>query len=229
MTLALPAEVMRPAGVLRLILCVALWAAGCSSPKVAHGTNSTDAGACLATESPCPAAEPAVGSPCPTRSLQCEYGGTPERTCIRLLECSDSADGGLVWSGTTEPPCGDQPAACPATVSAAIDQGCGPQGTACSYPEGFCVCQPCESDPIDAGSAVWACSLWRYVGSGCAGPRPLLGDACCDVGAYCGYSGCCGAVSLGPNMKCLDGAWSPQPDDCEGLFCPAFFCPGATP
>ncbi len=158
----------------------------------AAADHATPADAAPLPDHGCPGAQPQEGTACATETLQCEYGNDPRWTCNWVATCAKGR-----WSVATTndawcPTPATNPAACPATFTAASQGGvCPSAGVPCDYAEGFCTCLHYGGPPFpDAGQPAdtWACN---YIpGTDCPAARPRLGEPCAPAGTECDYGVC---------------------------------------
>lgn len=190
------------------LVCAALLLAACSdtvSPADAGGDRPPDV-APDAPASPCPAAQPAAGSPCARDGLECEYGADPRRECRTVATCSGSA-----WQlqtpsdGMARPWCASvPPAMCPASIEAASGQACAAQGAVCAFGGLVCMCTNCSSFPVGrcGGDPVWQCDRQPPT-AGCPTTPPRFGAVCPQEGLDCLY----GCNSPDGAVVCRGGVW----------------------
>jgi hypothetical protein len=178
------------------VMSIARWAAW-----VVVGTMAACGGVVSATDAGpggvCPTAPPTASSACSPDGLACEYGSNPDPSCNTAFMCMGGA-----WvdqtSGVACPPQSD----CPATfASIPANQDCSPQGLACAYPEGECICTV-SFEGVDKQTPSWGCI---DAVSGCPSPRPDIGTPCTadSSNASCDYGSCSGGVAL----TCKEGVW----------------------
>jgi hypothetical protein len=167
----------------------------------------------LPGSSPCPAALPADGTPCPVPSLICDYPGVdPAGICRPRATCELKTPAPITWT-VTQPAstCGTHPSPCPVSFASiplggACPMGASPFQTTCDYPEGRCGCVSCFDD-AGANGTMWSCRTWDAgAGSGCPARAPLAGSACGTPDAFCFYGGC-GQISIGDDLQCEGGYW----------------------
>lgn len=157
------------------------------------GSPGSDGG----TSSGCPKSPPTPGSACVTTKggPKCEYGTNPDPGCNQMFVCVSNA-----WvdqtSGQVCPPQSD----CPTSYASVPNlQDCTPNGLACAYAEGECICTT-DFGPVSKTTPAWNCIP---ASNGCPSPRPDIGTACTQPNQQCDYGACNGGVAL----TCTDGAW----------------------
>jgi len=159
----------------------------------------------------CPTSVPVDGTAC-SGTDACEYGGDAYGLCSTFATCTVG-----IWKVyAAEAGCGTNAADCPAFGAVTEGAICplADHTSLCVYANGVC---SCPAQCFGANSVLewaWACRPWLPAQTGCPGIRPRLGTACSQEGQWCSWSGCCGAVPLGPDEKCSDAGWTADTIDC---------------
>lgn len=153
----------------------------------------------------CPTSPPSPGASCSYANLYCEYGSNPSPDCNQLFLCQ----GGSWVDETTGSACPPQ-ADCPGSyASVPTGQDCTPNGLACAYPEGTCLCTQSFGGLVKQTPA-WDCFPEE---TGCPSPRPDIGTACSAPSSLsCDYGACSGGLEL----QCTDGTWQEVAVPCPG-------------
>src|SRR5258708_4742326 len=143
----------------------------------------------------CPASQPAIGDPCTSDGLICEYGSDPRPLWNVVLICNGTRWANDVFNNGVIVPLADSgrpvdDGGCPPTYDIALSAPCG-RTSPCVYPgAGTCNCEVDLADGPDA-AAFWACV---GVAAPTRCPSSLAqaevdGQACTVAGLDCFYPG----------------------------------------
>lgn len=224
-------------------LLVMLVATACSSggkTAASHDAAPADGGVTRdapATSPPCPSAAPDAGAACSGTGLacgyvdpryspavygssvcavECTYGDDPRHACRPDFACVDG--GWALQRAALAPqyPCASPPpAACPATLDAAVNADCPVAGAVCPYGASACVCTVCTGGCMarpDAGVPVtWQCDQPPST-PGCPASAPNYGTRCVTEGLVCDYGNCLAKTWM--EAQCSGGVWRRTDNGC---------------